>query len=350
VALGNGVILAAVMKPGGWKNLGSILVGFSIFGCASLPPSRICSAIPPGSFTAIPAGWVSPDGVEQMPAVDNAGIALAARLSYLAYQSDEEIRTLGDVFIDEVGIDTEGQFPRLFGTNYFIWRDATSAGGPRQYLVIRGTANFENILADSNYPKVYDPDLGVWVHRGYYSLAREILARLHNRLLPPQESLWVTGHSLGGGVALLVYLHLQHEGVTLGPLYTFGQPRTLAADAWEPYRCLPIVRVVNYGDFVPLVPPTMKDKGCDKPLDPGCHGPYIQLGDEIILTASGGCEYRTYHDPHAVGYDIAKTLFADAEHRELENYLQVHLPARYYENTRPFTDNPGLSCTFRLRP
>lgn len=327
-----------------------ILVGVAISGCASLPPSRICASVPPGSFTAVPVGWCATDGKEHQPAVDNAGIALAARLSYLAYQADEQIRTLGDVEIGEVGIDPEGQFPRLFGTKYFIWHDTTCAGGPRHYLVVRGTANFENIFEDIDYPKILDPELGIWVHRGYYSIAREILQRLRERHLPAQEPVWVTGHSLGGGVALLVYLHLNYEGARLGPLYTFGQPRTIAADAWEPYRCLPIVRVVNFGDFVPLVPPTKKDKGCDKPLDPGCHGSFIQIGDEMLLTKDGGCEYRTYHDPNAIGYGIVKTLIEDAEHKELKKYLLVHLQDRYLEYTRPLADNPGFPCAYRPRP
>jgi hypothetical protein len=338
------------MKPRGWNLLGSIVVGLSISGCAGLPPSRICASAPPGSFSAFPADWCATDGKEHMPAVDNAGIALAAKLSYLAYQPDSQIEALGEVRIGEVGIDPEGQFPRLFGTKYFIWHDTTFAGGPRQYLSIRGTANFENIFEDANYPKILDPELGIWVHRGYYSIAREILQSLRDRPLPADEPVWVTGHSLGGGVALLVYLHLCHDGVTLGPLYTFGQPRTIAQDAWAPYSCLPIVRVVNFGDFVPLVPPTMKDKGCDKPLDPGCNGSYVQLGDEVLLTEGGGCEYRTYHDPNAIGYGIAKTLLEDAEHKELKKYLLVHLPERYLENTRPLADDPGFACGFRPRP
>ena len=281
--------------------------------------------------------------------MDYTGIALAAKLSRLAYQPDDQIHALGKVAIEEVGIDPTGQFPRLFGTKYFLWHDTTAAGGSRQYLVVRGTADFENIFEDINYPKIFDPDLGIWVHRGYYSIAREILHRLHERHLPADEPIWVTGHSLGGAVALLVYLHLYHEGATLGPLYTFGQPRTVATDAWERYRCLPIVRVVNYGDFVPLVPPTKKDKECDHPLDAGCHGSYIQLGDEMILTKDGGCEYRTYHDPNAIGYDLVSTLLEDAEHKELKRYLQVHLQDRYFENTRPLADNPGFICTFHPR-
>lgn len=337
------------MKRAAWALLGIIVV-LSICGCAGLPPSRICASLPPGPFSAFPAGWCSSDGKEHKPAVDNAGIALAAELSYLAYQPDDRIQALGEVRIAEVGIDPGGEFPRLFGTKFFVWHDTSYPGGARQYLSIRGTADFENIFEDANYPKILDPELGIWVHRGYYSIAREILQSLRDRPLPANEPVWVTGHSLGGGVALLVYLHLHRDGVSLGPLYTFGQPRVLAVDAWEPYRCLPIVRVVNFGDFVPLVPPTVKDKGCDNPRDPGCHGSFIQLGDEMILTGDGGCEYRVYHDPGAIGFDIVKTLLEDAEHKELKKYLLVHLQDRYLENTRPLGDNPGFPCDFRPRP
>jgi hypothetical protein len=332
------------------KVLCSILVGCSICGCVTtLPPSRICASAPPGPFSAFPADWCSTDGKERMPAVDNAGIALAAKLSYLAYQPDDQIKALGEVRIAEVGSDPQGQYPRLFGTRYFVWHDTTCVGGPRQYLSIRGTANFENIFEDANYPKILDPELGIWVHRGYYSIAREILKSLHDQPLPAGEPVWVTGHSLGGGVALLVYLHLYHEGVKLGPLYTFGQPRTIAKDAWAMYSCLPIVRVVNYGDFVPLGPPTRKDKGCDKPLDPGCHGSFIQLGDEMMLTEDGRCEYRTYHDAKAIGNGIIQTLIDDAQHEELKKYLLVHMQDRYLANTRPLAEDPGFTCVLHPR-
>jgi len=327
-----------------------MLLALSLLGCASLPPSRICSSVPPGAFAAVPADWCSTDGKERMPAVDNVGVALAAKLSYLAYQPDDQIQALGEVTIGEVGPDPQGEFPRLFGTRYFIWHDLTAPGGPRHYLSIRGTANFENIFEDANYPKILDPVLKIYVHRGYYQIAAEILDRLHALQLPGAEPVWVTGHSLGGGVALLVYLHLYHEGATLGPLYTFGQPRTVAVDAWEPYRCLPIVRVVNYGDFVPLVPPTLKDKGCDQPLDPGCHGSFIQIGDELLLSGYGNCQYRTYHDPGAIGYDVVRILLEDAQHHELKQYLLVHLQDAYLANTRPLVDNPGLRCVYHPRP
>jgi hypothetical protein len=329
------------------RSLGGILLALLICGCKSLPPSRVCAGMPSGSFVSVPSGWVSPDGKEHPPAVDNAGIALAAKLSYLAYQPDEQIKALGTVEIGEVGIDPGGQFPHLFGTKYFVWHDTA---GSRWYVVVRGTANFENIIEDINYPKIFDPELGIWVHGGYDGIARKILARLGELNIPRGEQIWVTGHSLGGGVALLVYLHLHHDGRTLGPLYTFGQPRTVARDAWDRYRCLPIVRVVNYGDFVPLVPPTKKDQGCDKPWDPGCNGSFIQLGDELTLAANGGCEYRTYHDANAIGFDSLRTLIEDVQHKELKKYLGVHLQDSYYERTRPLADNPGLACTFRPRP
>lgn len=330
--------------------LGGMLLSLAICGCSSLPPARICNSAPPGSFVSVPSGWESPDKKEQMPGVDNAGIALAARLSYLAYQPDAQIEALGNVTIGEVGVGPSSHFPRLFGTKYFIWHDTAAASGPRWYVVIRGTSDFENIFEDINYPKVLDPELRLWVHGGYYGIAGKILDRVRELKIPRQDQIWVTGHSLGGSVALIVYLHLQREGSVLGPLYTFGQPRTLAKDAWDRYRCLPIVRVVNRGDFVPLVPPTKEDAPCNTPWDPGCNGSFIQLGDEITLTQDGGCEYRTYHDPYAIGFDSVRTLLEDAQRKELKKYLAVHSQERYLEKTRPFADDPGLACVFRLRP
>jgi len=55
----------------------------------------------------------------------------------------------------------------------------------------------------------------------------------------------------------------------------------------------------------------------------------------MMLTKDGGCEYRTYHDPDAIGNGILQTLIEDAQHKELKKYLLVHMQDRYLANTRP---------------
>ncbi len=74
----------------------------------------------------------------------------------------------------------------------------------------------------------------------------------------PQAQLWVTGHSLGGALALLYAVEAVRLGLPVAWVYTFGQPRVGDA-AWAAmYEGLlgeRTMRVVNENDIVPRTPP-----------------------------------------------------------------------------------------------
>jgi hypothetical protein len=285
-----------------------------------------------------------------MPSVDRARIVKAMQLSALAYGSDDEIRALGDVRIERVNVDVGGRPSGLAEVKFFVWHDAAGPDGPRSYLAIRGTANPGDIFLDLDYPKRHDDALDLWVHGGFSAAAEKVLERLATMQLPAGEPLWVTGHSLGGAAALLVYLRLNHDHATLGPLITFGQPKAVADAARERFGCLPIFRVVDEGDFVPLLPPTLKDKGCKDPTHPGCHGSFAHLGDELAIAADGTCAYRTYHDADALGAESFESFLQDAEHKDLAKYLTDHLPDAYLGRVQGWGQGTSAPpCVFHER-
>ena len=76
--------------------------------------------------------------------------------------------------------------------------------------------------------------------------------------LPGAQTIWVTGHSLGGALAILAAYDIL-KNVNLGPvpqLYTFAGPRTGAIDFDAAFTAaIPVCnRVVNFMDVVPQVP------------------------------------------------------------------------------------------------
>ena len=86
--------------------------------------------------------------------------------------------------------------------------------------------------------------------------------------------IWLTGHSIGGTLALVAAARLEYEGFDLFNVTTFGTPAVLDKAAAESFRCR-VVRVVNNEDILPDMPwPTMVDS-------------YVHAGERILLTASG---------------------------------------------------------------
>ncbi len=112
-------------------------------------------------------------------------------------------------------------------------RDTEGYVAANDHLIIvafRGTepSHLQDLLADAQFHKVRGP-FGQ-VHRGFlhaFELVKDDLLntikRLRDRSRP--QSLWCTGHSLGGALAVVAAAHLLVEGHTVNGLYTFGQPR-----------------------------------------------------------------------------------------------------------------------------
>ncbi|MEX2016430.1 MAG: lipase family protein [Candidatus Hydrogenedentales bacterium] len=105
---------------------------------------------------------------------------------------------------------------------------------------------------------------GVWPH---------ILAALYDTDALDKR-LWLTGHSLGGGLATLAAFRLEHENFAPTAAYTFGAPRVLDAAAAKGLRT-PLYRVVNNEDALP-----------DMPF-PGFSAHYFHAGERLFLTATG---------------------------------------------------------------
>ena len=97
-------------------------------------------------------------------------------------------------------------------------------------VAFRGTepSHLRDLLADAQFHKVQGP-FGV-VHRGFlhaYELVKDDLVNTIGRFRAASrpQSLWCTGHSLGGALAVVAAAHLLAQGHTVNGLYTFGQPR-----------------------------------------------------------------------------------------------------------------------------
>lgn len=148
-------------------------------------------------------------------------------------------------------------------------------------IAIRGTANLEDWILDLDVFKAHLA-YGVEVHAGFLAAADALLPLILKELLPAgtdkaaMKPIYVTGHSLGGAVASLIALFLQHEGLPVVAVYTFASPR-VGNREWRAVYSEALghcsYRVIAEGDLVPLLPGLMDG--------------YRHVGQEIMLTPHG---------------------------------------------------------------
>ena len=147
----------------------------------------------------------------------------------------------------------EGLFTRTepFG---FVGRNQTSSN---VFVVFRGTKTLDDWLSDFTFPQVAHP----WgqAEDGFSDLyaqcSADVQASVQRARAAP--NVFVTGHSLGAGLAVLAAADLVNSGVAPGAaMYTFAGPRVgdLSFAAQFNRRVAVRWRVVNTEDIVTTVP------------------------------------------------------------------------------------------------
>ncbi|MDZ7661119.1 lipase family protein [Thiohalophilus sp.] len=210
----------------------------------------------------------SASGTERA-AVDFVQIKNYADFSEASYQ--------GKSRVDEVGQSKQhyliyhGYIPELSVTYYLLRSDKDKS----QVVVVRGTSNIENTLLNMDVKLVTDAHAGIRLHRGF-SLAAEKIYRKIKPQLKPDYTVSVTGHSLGGAVALILAMYLDLDQFDVTQVVTFGQPKVTNIAGAARFGHLNILRVVAPNDLVPLVPPL-------DPVDINDLDIYWHIGMEVIL-------------------------------------------------------------------
>jgi triacylglycerol lipase len=128
----------------------------------------------------------------------------------------------------------------------------------------RGTETPEDWLQDLDALAVPFPDIptGGLVHQGFdavYQTIRDSVIAGVDAAKVNATSMWITGHSLGGAIALIAALDFGKNAVPplVSQLYTFAGPRvgdTTFKNLFD--ATIPVCyRVVNRWDIVPQLPP-----------------------------------------------------------------------------------------------
>lgn len=180
--------------------------------------------------------------------------------SNLAYEKESTIKK----GLQKLGFDTSRD-------NFFFSDSETSTqafvvGDKRKIIIsFRGTKGKEDWVTDAKISKETWTDINPLgrVHRGFYSALDSIWHDINQEistLRTNNQSLWITGHSLGGALASLAAANfeLQHPHININGVYTFGQPRIGDDEFAKNYndRLFKITfRCVNNNDVVTRLPP-----------------------------------------------------------------------------------------------
>jgi len=98
----------------------------------------------------------------------------------------------------------------------------------------------------------------VKVHRGMWkaldTVHEDVVKEVTDQGGFTKKRVYVTGHSLGGGLALLCGVRMHAEGTGTPTVYTFGAPRVGNFEFRKAAGDVPVHRWVNNKDVVPMMP------------------------------------------------------------------------------------------------
>jgi hypothetical protein len=171
---------------------------------------------------------------------------------YLAHASDVAYnRAPTRAAIDRLGLKAFAFRSKLTRTRGFLGVCDTHA-----VLAFRGSdpVTLPNWVTDMVVQLVECREYHGRVHHGFSSVLRRTWSRIEMILEQVEDRpLFLTGHSLGGALAVLSACRLARAGRPPVAIYTFGSPRV-----GDPAFCagytLPTYRIVNRLDLVPEMP------------------------------------------------------------------------------------------------
>ncbi len=188
------------------------------------------------------------------------------------------------------------------------------------------------------------------IHAGFYlnvratwlGVVEELQRALEGRSLldpgraieSPLESLYVTGHSLGGAMAVLFGLAVTGDGKhrsiaeRLRAIYTFGQPKAVCAPLppWVDEVGRRVVRHVRARDPVPALPPVQ-------------WGPFVHIGQEFRYRDGEWRRPDSAVEPLVRKRDVAQSMLAllapERQRRSYRYSAAEHRPQHYIAELRP---------------
>ena len=257
-----------------------------------------CSSLPKGELQALGS-----EVVKQQ--IDFATLDVNAKRAKAAYAQPAKISA---AYPKTVRVATPGGRD----VQYFVERDDKAKV---QYITVRGTMDDTTLKQDFDAKVRDDRATKIPVHSGFDLDARAVWADAQPYLKKGYKT-YVAGHSLGGAVAAILGIYMIEDGYKVDKIYTYGQPRFTTSQGVAQLGFLPLLRVVDENDLVPLLPPgAMANKK---------YGRYQQVGPEVILLDGPDYVYM----PNQQASELSLGEFwrglhvANLKDHKLDNYIK----------------------------
>ncbi|MCW7986415.1 lipase [Streptomyces platensis subsp. clarensis] len=186
-----------------------------------------------------------------------------ARASELAYKDEQTIEATARQW----GFDRVRHHHTTFRPPFPLEdTQAYTLGGHSMIITsFRGTepVKLRDWLSDATTPPWPGPGGRGYVHYGFGEALEAVWPQVRaavDAFRDNRQTVWFTGHSLGGALAMLAGARLRFEEphVTANGVYTFGQPRTCDRQLSKEFNTAfsdRMYRFVNNNDIVPQLPP-----------------------------------------------------------------------------------------------
>jgi triacylglycerol lipase len=203
--------------------------------------------------------------------IDFNTVSKFAHFANAAYQNNDDIKEISQEY--GYKLNKSEVLDRVY-VKYFL---ATNDSTRTQIIAIRGTSNLENALSDINIKMQFDKRTRIYLHSGFAEAAGSIYGHISS-YLNKDYSINVTGHSLGGAIAVVLAMYLDVDKYKVANVVTFGQPKVTNKSGAAKFSHLNVTRIVTEKDLVPIVPPF-------DPTDIFNTDIYWHMGKEYILFA-----------------------------------------------------------------
>ncbi|NTV28996.1 MAG: lipase family protein [Candidatus Omnitrophica bacterium] len=187
------------------------------------------------------------------PAATGFDLLNALRLAELSKLSYQPLEQAGAFLKQELGFTQYRSFDQDDTQAFLVANDTVVV------VAFRGTSSTQDWLTDARIKLV--PVNNKKVHFGFNQALDRVWPELSDAVSSsrgPEQTLWVTGHSLGGALAMLATDRFTDQGLWVDGLYTFGQPRVgdqHFAQEFDVKMQWRAFRFVNDEDLVTRVPP-----------------------------------------------------------------------------------------------